>query len=186
MWFNKIYKAIFTHRHFPANRRLSIDVLSKLKIHLGGGGFIDLILLFNSAREFNEHFETEGLQFRNGVLCLVKQKRIPYLSIEKWSSAVAFVIFTSIMLEKYITWAQEFLKYKCDVSQNSSVQVIRVVPVRRIVSVQKTGRVTVIMGAHQVRNMAIIRKTASILSTRRSKKFFKHVLSSSRHQLSRS
>lgn len=46
-------------------------------------------------------------------MCLVKHKPRTFLSIDKWT--LDFIIFTSIMLEKYRSGAQEFFKYMRDV-----------------------------------------------------------------------
>lgn len=93
---------------------VSFHVPEKLKNQIWEGKFIDISLLLRSARELDGHLETQGqIEIRNGVMCLVKPKHNSFLSIEKWSSA--FIIFTSIMLEKYRTRAQELLKYMRDI-----------------------------------------------------------------------
>lgn len=103
----------------PPHTPSSIDPISahvplKVKQKIWEGKFVDLSILLKSARELSDHLETQGqIQIRNGTMCLVKHKPRTFLSIDKWTSA--FIIFTSIMLEKYRSRAQEFLKYMRDV-----------------------------------------------------------------------
>lgn len=86
----------------------------KLKQKIWEGKFIDLALLLKSAIELDNEIESKGeLQIRDGKMCLVKQKTNSFLSIEKWTTA--FIIFSSIMLEKYRTRTQEMLKYMRDI-----------------------------------------------------------------------
>ena len=93
---------------------ISSHVPQKMKIKIWEDQFIDLSLLLKSARELVDHVDTQGqIQIRNGTMCLVKQKSNSFLSIEKWTSA--FIIFTSIILEKYRTRSQELLKYMRDI-----------------------------------------------------------------------
>jgi hypothetical protein len=69
---------------------------------MGGKVYIDLSLLLKSPQEIDGHLESEGqIEFRNGVMCIVQSKNSSYLTIDKWTSA--FVIFMSMVLEKYRT-----------------------------------------------------------------------------------
>lgn len=93
---------------------LGSHIPHKLKQKIWEGKFIDLALLLKSAIELANEIESKGeLQIRDGKMCLVKQKTSSFLSIEKWTTA--FIIFSSIMLEKYRTRAQELLKYMRDI-----------------------------------------------------------------------
>lgn len=86
----------------------------KLKQKIWEGKFIDLALLLKSAIELANEIESKGeLQIREGKMGLVKQNTDSFLSIEKWTTA--FIIFSSVMLEKYRTRAQELLKYMRDI-----------------------------------------------------------------------
>lgn len=89
-------------------------VPSKLKQKIREGQFIDLSLLLKSAKEINNSLGGQGeIQIRDGKLCIVKSNFGPYLTIDKWTDA--FMIFMSVMLEKFRTRAQEMLKYMRDI-----------------------------------------------------------------------
>lgn len=53
------------------------------------------------------------IKIRDGKLCIIKANVGPYLTIDKWTDA--FMIFMSVMLEKFRTRAQEMLKYMRDI-----------------------------------------------------------------------
>ena len=98
---------------------VSAHVPLKLKNQIWEGKFVDLSLLLRSAREIDGHLESEGqIEFRNGVMCLVKSKNSSYLTIDKWTSA--FLIFMSVVLEKYRTRGLELLKYLRDIRMAAS------------------------------------------------------------------
>ncbi|XP_062609590.1 uncharacterized protein LOC134271400, partial [Saccostrea cucullata] len=86
----------------------------KLKQKIWDGQFIELGLLLKSAKEINDSLGGQGeIKIRDGKLCIVKSKVGSYLTIEKWTNA--FMIYMSVMLKKYRTRAQEFLKYMRDI-----------------------------------------------------------------------
>jgi hypothetical protein len=98
---------------------VSAHVPLKLKNQIWEGKFIDLSLLLKSAQEIDGHLESQGsIELRNGVMCLVKSKNSSYLTIDKWTSA--FVIFMSVVLEKYRTRRLELLKYLRDIRMAAS------------------------------------------------------------------
>lgn len=86
----------------------------KLKQKIWEGQFIDLSLLLKSAKEINNSLGGQGeIKIRDGKFCIVKANVGPYLTIDKWTDA--FMIFMSVMLEKFRTRAQEMLKYMRDI-----------------------------------------------------------------------
>ena len=86
----------------------------KLKQKIWEGQFIDLGLLLKSRKEINDYLGGHGeVHVRDGKFCVYQQKTPTFLTIEKWTSA--FVIFISVMIEKYRTRGQELLKYLRDV-----------------------------------------------------------------------
>lgn len=90
-------------------------VPEKLKEKIWDGKFIDLSLLLKSARELEDMAQGNGeLKLRDGRLVLEKEtKNKTIYNIEAWTSA--FLIYTSVMLEKHPTKAQELLKYMRDI-----------------------------------------------------------------------
>lgn len=93
---------------------LSAHVPLTLKQKIWQGKFIDISVLVKSARELLDHNESQGeIQIKNGRMCLVKQKSSVYLNIDKWTSA--FLVFSSVLLEKFPDKAQDLLKYMRDV-----------------------------------------------------------------------
>lgn len=88
------------HLTFRITNLLKPPILKILLAPIWEGKFVDLSILLKSVREISDHLNTQGqIQVRNGTMCLVKQKPRIFLSIDKWTSA--FIIFTSVMLEKY-------------------------------------------------------------------------------------
>jgi hypothetical protein len=86
----------------------------KLKQQIWEGKYIDMALLLKSGQELDDQIDSQGqIQLKNGAMCLVKQKVNSYLSIADWTSA--YVVFMSVMLEKYRTRAQELIKYMRDI-----------------------------------------------------------------------
>ena len=86
----------------------------KLKQKIWGGQFIDLSLLLKSAKDIHDSLGGQGeIKIQDGKVCIVKSNSGSYLTIEKWTNA--FMIYTSVMLEKYRSRAQEFLKYMRDI-----------------------------------------------------------------------
>ena len=53
------------------------------------------------------------IRIMEGRLCIAKSKTNPILSIDSWTSA--FIIFISVMIEKFPAKAQELLKYLRDI-----------------------------------------------------------------------
>lgn len=94
---------------------IGYHIPQKLKEQIWEGRFIDLSLLLKSARELNMADESAGdLIIKGGKLAVerkVQQKSI--YNINLWTSA--FIIFTSIMIEKHPGKAQELLKYLRDI-----------------------------------------------------------------------
>ena len=92
---------------------LGAFIPGRIKSQIWEGKFIDLSLLIKTTNQLQD-FDSQGeLQIKEGRLCLVKPRNNSYLTIEKWTNA--FMIFTSIMLEKFPTRAQELLKYMRDI-----------------------------------------------------------------------
>lgn len=76
----------------------------KLKQKIWEGQFIALSLLLKSAKEINNSLGGQGeIKIRDGKFCIVKANFGPYLTIDKWTDA--FMIFMSVMLEKFRTRA---------------------------------------------------------------------------------
>lgn len=91
----------------------------KLKQKIWEGQFIDLSLLLKTAKEINNSLGGQGeIKIRDGKFCIVKANLGPYLTIDKWTDA--FMIFMSVMLEKFRTRAQEMLKYMRDIRYHTS------------------------------------------------------------------
>ena len=88
-------------------------VPQKIKKQIWECKFIDLSLLTKTACELQDYESQGDIQIKEGRLCIVKPKTNTILTIDKWTSA--FIIFTSIMLEKFPTRAQELLKYLRDI-----------------------------------------------------------------------
>jgi hypothetical protein len=79
-----------------------------------GSQFIDLGLLLKSTKEINDYLGGHReVQFHEGKFCVYQQKTPTFLTIDKWITA--FVIYISVMLEKYRTHSQELLKYLKDI-----------------------------------------------------------------------
>lgn len=101
------------YQHTSCHDQLGDHIPNKLKVKIWEGQFVDLSLLLKSASDLN-NFESQGdLQIRNGRLCIMQPKPNSFLPIEKWTSA--FLVFTSIMLEKHVHKAHQLLKYIRDI-----------------------------------------------------------------------
>ncbi|XP_056020808.1 uncharacterized protein LOC130054574 [Ostrea edulis] len=86
----------------------------KLKQKIWDGQFVDLGLLLKSAKEIDYSLGGQGeIKIRDGKFCVVRSNDSSYLTIDKWTNA--FMIYMSVMLEKYRARAQEFLKYMRDI-----------------------------------------------------------------------
>lgn len=73
-------------------------------------------LLLKSQRDIHVHVENGPageLQFINGKFSISSREQSTKLSINQWSSA--FIVFMSIMLERFPAEAQELLKYFRDI-----------------------------------------------------------------------
>lgn len=88
-------------------------VPQKIKEKIWAGKFIDLATLLKPEREAINELESGDLRIKNHKLVLEHTKNRSYLDIEDWTSA--FIIFMSVMLEKFRTRAQELLKYMRDI-----------------------------------------------------------------------
>jgi hypothetical protein len=65
-------------------------------------------------QEIDEAFGGQGeIRLSDGKLRVVNDKPSTSLTIDKWTSA--FIVFMSVMLEKYRTRYQELLKYFKDI-----------------------------------------------------------------------
>lgn len=91
------------------------NVPQKIKEKIWAGQFIDLSILLKSEREVHRDQELSGeLKVRNNRMVLEPNTKLGnYLDIEDWTSA--FLVFMSVMLEKYRTRSQELLKYMRDI-----------------------------------------------------------------------
>ncbi|XP_052076053.1 uncharacterized protein LOC127714117 [Mytilus californianus] len=89
---------------------ISSHIPVKIKEKIWNGEFIDLNILLKSTRDLVNEQNLEGeLVVKGGVLSLVNQKRSPIKSIHVWTSA--FMIYGSVMLEKWPNKGLEFFKY---------------------------------------------------------------------------
>lgn len=90
------------------------NVPLKIKEKIWAGQFIDFSILLKSEREANRDLEAGELKVKNQRMVLESgQKLGNFLDIEEWTSA--FMVFMSVMLEKYRTRSQELLKYMRDI-----------------------------------------------------------------------
>jgi hypothetical protein len=92
---------------------VSAHVPIHLKQKIWEGKFIEISILLKSTRDLAEGAMSGEIQFKEGKMCIVRQKTTTFFTIEKWTSAI--IIFASIVLEKYRTRAQELFKYMRDV-----------------------------------------------------------------------
>ncbi|CAG2231803.1 unnamed protein product [Mytilus edulis] len=89
---------------------ISSHIPVKIKEKIWNGEFIDLNVLLKSTRDLVNEQNLEGeLVVKGGVLSLVNQKKSPIKSIYVWTSA--FMIYGSVMLEKWPNKGLEFFKY---------------------------------------------------------------------------
>ncbi|CAC5359093.1 unnamed protein product [Mytilus coruscus] len=89
---------------------ISSHIPVKIKEKIWNSEFIDLNILLKSTRDLvNEQNLGGELAVKGGVLSIVNQKRSPIKSIYVWTSA--FMIYGSVMLEKWPNKGLEFFKY---------------------------------------------------------------------------
>ncbi|XP_076079815.1 uncharacterized protein LOC143049927 [Mytilus galloprovincialis] len=89
---------------------ISSHIPVKIKEKIWNGEFIDLNVLLKSTRDLVNEQNLEGeLVVKGGVLSLVNQKKSPIKSIYVWTSA--FMIYGSVVLEKWPNKGLEFFKY---------------------------------------------------------------------------
>ena len=82
----------------------------KIKEKIWNGEFIGPNILLNSTRDLVNEQNLEGeLVVKGGVLSIANQKKSPIKSIHVWTSA--FMIYGSVMLEKWPNKGLEFFKY---------------------------------------------------------------------------
>jgi hypothetical protein len=82
----------------------------KMKEKACRGEFADLNLLLKSARELDNNNNVQGdITLRGNSLTVVNKSTQPIKNIHVWSSA--FMIYASLMLEKFPNKGLEFFKY---------------------------------------------------------------------------
>ena len=87
-----------------------MHIPQKIKESIWRGEYISLGILLKSAKELAmDSFLDGDFVVKGGALTVVNKKHDPLTNIETWTSA--FMIYMSIMLEKWSSKAQEYLKY---------------------------------------------------------------------------
>jgi hypothetical protein len=93
---------------------VSVHVPFNIKQKIWQNKFIDLSILLKSARDLQDSADSQGdIRIHNGQLCLVKQKSNVFLNIDKWTSA--FIVFASVLFERFPSKLQEIFKYLRDI-----------------------------------------------------------------------
>ncbi len=89
---------------------ISSHVPLKIKEKAWSGAYIDLNLLLKSSKELADFENFDGdLSIRGGMLSVTKKPSHPIKSIQVWTSA--YMIYASIMLERWENKGLEFFKY---------------------------------------------------------------------------
>ena len=89
---------------------ISSHIPIKIKEKVWNGEFIDFNLLLKSNRDLvNESYLKSDLTVRGGTLSVVKKTTTPIKNIHVWSSA--FLVYASILLEKWPNKGLELFKY---------------------------------------------------------------------------
>lgn len=89
---------------------ISTNVPLKLKEKIWNGEFVDISLMLKSNHSLNQESNLDGdLVVKGGVLSVVTKRPNSIRSIQVWTSA--FMVYASVMLEKWPNKGSEFLKY---------------------------------------------------------------------------
>lgn len=89
------------------------NVPSKIKERIWAGKFVDFSTLLKPEREALNDLEAGDIKIKNQKIVLEPSKPRSFLDIDDWTSA--YIIFMSVMLEKFQTRTQEMLKYMRDI-----------------------------------------------------------------------
>ena len=89
---------------------ISSNILLKLKEKIWNDEFVELNLMLKSNQTLLNELSTVGnLAIKEGILSVVHKKSSPIRNIHVWTSA--FMVYASVMLEKWPNKGLEFLKY---------------------------------------------------------------------------
>jgi len=90
---------------------ISVHIPSKIKEKIWSGEFLDLGILLKSHRDLAmDYMPLDGdLSIKGGMLTVVNKKSTPLSNIHVWTSA--FLIYASVILEKWPNKGLEILKY---------------------------------------------------------------------------
>ena len=136
--------------HPPDNISSVFDHISshipiKIKEKVWEGEFIDFNLLLKSNRDLVNESNLEGdLTVRRGTLAVVKKTASPIKNIHVWTSA--FMIYASILLEKWPNKGLELFKYLHTIRLAASRGYLGVDSVRRAVPSEKITISNFLMG----------------------------------------
>lgn len=105
-----VYKWTILRIIFRVFDHISSHIPIKIKEKVWEGEFIDFNLLLKSNRDLVNESNLEGdLTVRRGTLAVVKKTASPIKNIHVWTSA--FMIYASILLEKWPNKGLELFKY---------------------------------------------------------------------------
>jgi hypothetical protein len=89
---------------------ISSNIPLKLKEKIWNGEFVELNLMLKSNQTLLNELSTVGnLAIKEGMLSVVHKKSSPIRNIHVWTST--FMVYASVMLEKWPNKGLEFLKY---------------------------------------------------------------------------
>ena len=89
---------------------ISFNIPLKLKEKIWNGEFVELNLMLKSNQTLLNKLSTVGnLAVKEGILSVVRKKSSPIKNRHVWTSA--FMVYVSVMLEKWPIKGLEFLKY---------------------------------------------------------------------------
>jgi hypothetical protein len=98
---------------------ISSHILVKIKEKIWKGEFIDLNLFLKSAKDLVNEPSLEGeLAIKGRIFTVVNQKKNSINNIRVWTST--FMIYASVMLEKFTNNGQEYLMYMQTVRKAAS------------------------------------------------------------------